>query len=83
MSTEGPKDDTRWTDAPIQFVPMPTCPSCGAQEDYVGIRVMPTEADGSYSRRLVCRCCSKKWVLVFEPLPESGKPDGHLHTLDT
>jgi len=76
-------DDTPWADAPIQYIDIPVCQHCGATK-FIKIR---TEAagDGSFSRKLICRTCSRKTLAVFElpeiDLPETGKtaiPDGYL-----
>lgn len=71
-----------WSVAPMAFVVAPHCPRCGALRPII-VRSMPREADGSSSRRCVCRKCSRPFVLVIEPprepeepLPNFGRTDG-------
>lgn len=65
-------DETRWINAPIVFltIPIPVCHHCGGT-DFMRIRT-ETAGDGSFSRKLICRNCSRKTLAVYE-LPESGK----------
>ncbi len=60
----------RWADVPIVFIekPIPCCPKCGGLE-YVLVRVMGKEADGSRTHRRECRSCDGRYVVVYEPVP--------------
>ena len=62
-----------WSSAPIAFFKLPACPFCGSP-DRITVR-SSREADGSTSRKTICRQCSQRYVLVLEPgegLPRSG-----------
>lgn len=63
-------DTTSWADAPIQFVEIPACHHCQSP-DLMRIRT-ETAGDGSFSRKFVCRICSRKTLVVYE-LPRTGK----------
>jgi hypothetical protein len=54
------------------FVQRPVCPRCGA----LGYHRLRSEAsgDGSVTKRVVCRGCARKYLIVVE-LPETGKID--------
>ncbi len=69
---------TTWNDTPICFVTRASCPACGCCQ-YIAIRSMPRESDGSKTLRVVCRRCSGRFLIVSEPpeenfarLPEFG-----------
>lgn len=61
----------RWSEAPIIYLPIPTCPGCGTIRK-PDIKHVDRAGDGSFSRQCVCRECGARFVLVFE-LPESGE----------
>ena len=65
-------DSTPWTEAPIQFIPIVTCQFCGSV-DLMRIRT-ESGGDGSFSRKLICKVCSRKNLVVYE-LPDSGKDE--------
>jgi thiol-disulfide isomerase/thioredoxin len=57
---------TRWHDVPLVFIVAPSCPHCRAGKPII-IRSQ-TENDGSVTRRCVCRQCSRRFLLVVEPV---------------
>ena len=73
-----------WQDAPMIFRELVACPTCSTAQKPIIIRTMGREPDGSYSRRCVCRKCSRRFVTVFEPpesLPETGKGENPTDTI--
>jgi hypothetical protein len=58
-----------WESAPFVFVPKALCPFC-LFDGYIRTR---TEAggDGSVTKKVVCKKCSKRYKIVVE-LPEPG-----------
>ena len=77
---------TTWNDAPMVFVRRPSCPRCH-HEQYISVRSMPRESDGSKTLRAVCARCSGRYLIVSEPggeeefsepLPSYGR--GHTIT---
>ena len=62
-----------WARAPFTYTVLPPpvrCPFCG-HAGRVIVRTMPRESDGSFSRRCICKSCSRRYVEVCE-LPESA-----------
>ena len=74
---------TAWSGAPIIFVHAICCPRCKALRPII-VRSSPIEADGSRSRRCICRRCSQRFVVVIEPpgdVPDFGSgqsPSGKI-----
>ena len=66
-----------WTDCEIIVIPpapRACCPECG-HDRHIIIRSM-TSADGSVTRRAVCRHCSSKFIVLVDPdLLASGWQD--------
>jgi hypothetical protein len=58
-----------WADAPMVFVVIPTCPSCGSTR-YSRVRT-ENGGDGSATKKVICNECSGAYKIVLE-LPESG-----------
>lgn len=58
-----------WSDAPLVFVEAIACPRCGSGRP-ITVRSQ-TEADGSVSRKSICRQCSGRYIAVVEP-PEKN-----------
>lgn len=69
-TTMNEPDTTAWADAPIQFIPIVVCQFCGSP-DLMRVRT-ESGGDGSFSRKLICKKCSRKNLVVYE-LPETGK----------
>jgi transcriptional regulator NrdR family protein len=61
---------TTWLDAVPVFVTIPRCPFCGSRERIL-IRSMPTETDGSKTKRCVCKRCSRRYLIVSEDSEDS------------
>jgi hypothetical protein len=65
-----------WANAPIVFVTLPACPSCGSIE-YRKVRT-ESNGDGSRTRKAVCRGCGLPFKIVVElpeiELPKMGNP---------
>ena len=61
-----------WSDCPAVFVKIPRCPHphCG-HHGHIAIRSMPRESDGSKTKRVVCKRCSGRYLIVSEPSEES------------
>lgn len=55
-----------WDTVEMIFLTLPHCPHCG-ELDPVIVRTQPRETDGSFTRRCVCRSCSRRFLIVFEP----------------
>jgi len=67
-----------WSDAPIQVIPRPVCPSCGTDAKPILVR-SSVAADSATWQRCVCTRCSSRWNRVL--LPNSGKlPDSSSAT---
>jgi len=61
-----------WTDAPIVEVPLwQPCPACGSPAEPIYLRYFRS-ADGSSTRRCVCRACSARFVLIAAPPDDDG-----------
>ena len=65
---------TTWLDATAVFVKVPRCPKCGGRE-YITIRSMARESDGSKTKRCVCKRCSGRFLIVSEESDEEFLPD--------
>jgi hypothetical protein len=63
---------TDWTVAPIVFVTLPVCPSCGSPA-YRRTRT-ETNGDGSATRKVVCRECSEPYKISVE-MPDTGNDE--------
>lgn len=58
-----------WGAVPVVTIPAPpvvTCPRCWSPL-YEIIRTMAAEADGSQTRRCLCRGCSRPFVVIADP----------------
>jgi hypothetical protein len=66
-----------WSEAPLIYLPRESCPWCGSLATPHRIKTLPLETDGSFSRRSICKTCSRRYVVVLEILepPESGGSD--------
>lgn len=66
-----------WSSCPIAFARRPPCPCCGSDATPITIKSLPRESDGSRARHVVCKSCSKPFVLVVEigDSPEFGDRD--------
>lgn len=65
------RERTKWSEAPILFVPKPRCPNCGST-CFESVR-SERGGDDSESRKVSCKICEFKILLVFEPtLPPRG-----------
>jgi len=76
---EAANSTSPWAGCPLVFIPAPPvvhCPVCG-NVGHIIIRTMPTESDGSFSRRCICRACASRFVLVLgtdnDSLPAAGR----------
>lgn len=58
-----------WADAPLVYVAIPTCPSCGSPR-YKRVRT-ESGGDGSATKKVICGSCEQKYKIVLE-LPETG-----------
>lgn len=67
MATDRPR--INWSDAPIVFIVIPTCPACGCHE-YRRTKTAGN-GDGSKTRKVVCRACELAYKIAIE-LPEPG-----------
>ncbi len=59
---------SHWDQAELVFLTRPLCPYC-RHEKWISIRTLQG-GDGSSSRRCICRKCSRRFILVFEPPDE-------------
>lgn len=64
-----PQIQQSWRDVPLVFIPIPTCPHCGAT-GFITVRC-EAAGDGSRSRKSICKSCSGRSIIVFE-LPEEN-----------
>jgi hypothetical protein len=72
------REAVQWDSVPMLFVPLVRCPSCTSPDGHTIVRTF-TEADGSITRRCICRACSRPFLLIVDPtensLPETGRDD--------
>jgi hypothetical protein len=61
---------TLWEDAPIVTVHAPACLRCYS-EDYSRLKTIDN-GDESKTKRVVCRRCGQRYLILIEPLPVSG-----------
>jgi hypothetical protein len=63
-----------WAVAPMVFIPLPACPECGSSE-YIRVRT-DDNGDGSSTQKVVCRSCSLRFKIVWEPAEEDSPASG-------
>lgn len=73
-----------WGRCPIVTIPPPpraACPACGSLQ-HVITRSMPTENDGSRTRKAICERCSSPFLIVVDPDVASDWQGETYHPVD-
>jgi transposase-like protein len=63
-----------WAAAPVVYVVVATCPSCGSPRYRRSKTTGAGNSDGSRTRRVACESCATNYKIVTE-LPASGNAD--------